>query len=229
MIENKEKMIGQLQGWVKKELQLEALPPLPTLLLMLLPEAPTREDVTSLYLEAQEGIKPSMTKACPVYRMASKFRGNKDLFLALITYRDEPEVRKAISEERERASFDEKGKLVKSGKWPKGAAVVDAMEKAQSRMVKDSKVSPEAVKAAKKLRAKKFEQLAVVNAEMECTTALAKLSEFDAMLQSLLSDSGKLKQELRNPSLPEHPAFSFAGGRGPKQTKPSAVSATISS
>jgi len=221
MIENKEKMIGQLQGWVKKELQLEALPPLPTLLLMLLPEAPTREDVTSLYLEAQEGIK--------LYRMASKFRGNKDLFLALITYRDEPEVRKAISEERERASFDEKGKLVKSGKWPKGAAVVDAMEKAQSRMVKDSKVSPEAVKAAKKLRAKKFEQLAVVNAEMECTTALAKLSEFDAMLQSLLSDSGKLKQELRNPSLPEHPAFSFAGGRGPKQTKPSAVSATISS
>ena len=160
--------------------------------------------------------------------MASKFRGNKDLFLALLVYRDEPEVRQAISEERARASFDEKGRLVKSGKWPKGATVIDAMKEAQARMVKDAKVSTKAAAVAKKLRAKKVEKLAAITSDMECTTALAKLSEFDAMLQSLLSDSGKLKHELRNPSLPEHPTFSFAGGRGPKQTKPSTVSATIS-
>jgi hypothetical protein len=224
------RMIEQLQGWVKKEIKLDALPPLPALMLMLLPESPTREDIVALYLDAQIGMTPSTNKVCPVYRMASKFRGNKELFLALLVYGDEPEVRQAISEERARASFNDKGHLVKEtdGKWPKGSAITDAMKDAQKRMIEGSKVSKDAAKNAAELRKKTLDKLAVISTEMDSTEALEKVAEYDAALQALLSDSGKLKHELRNPSLPEHPTFSFKGGRGPSSTSPAAVSATIS-
>jgi hypothetical protein len=230
MNKNHDVMIGQLRSRIKKETKIGGLPMLPSLLLMLLPENPTAEDIIKLYLEVQSEMRPSLKKGCPVYNTASQFREQKKLFLALMTYGDEPEVREAIAEERARAHFNKKGELDKEegGKWPKGSAVTDAMEQAQKRMIKGAKASKEAVAAAKKLRARKIEKLATISAEMESTEALEKVAEYDAALQSLLSDSGKLKHLLRAPSLPEHPKFSFRGGRGPSQTKPSAVSADIS-
>lgn len=230
MNKHHETMIGQLRNRIKKETKVSGLPPLPSLLLMLLPELPTKQDIVKLYTDVQSEMRPSLKNACPVYNTASSFREQKKLFLALMTYGNEPEVKEALAEERARAHFNEKGELAKEdgGKWPKGKAVTDAMEEAQKRMIRGAKASKEAVAAAKKLRARKIEKLATISSEMESTEALQKVAEYDAALQSLLSDSGKLKHLLRVPSLPEHPKFSFGGGRGPKQTKPSAVSANIS-
>jgi hypothetical protein len=230
MNEHHEVMIGQVRDRINKETKVAGLPPLPSLLLMILPENPTYEDIVKLYMDVQSEMRPSLKKACPVYNTASSFREQKKLFLALTTYGNEPEVKEAIAEERARAHFNEKGQLAKEegGKWPKGSAVTDAMEEAQKRMIKGAKASKGAVAAAKKLRARKIEKLAAISLEMGSTEALQKVAEYDAALQSLLSDSGKLKHLLRAPSLPEHPKFSFGGGRGPKQTKPSAVSANIS-
>ena len=230
MNKNHDVMVGQLRDRIKKEMKIEGLPPLPSLLLMLLPELPTKQDITKLYLDVQSEMRPSLKKECPVYNTASRFREQKKLFLALMTYGNEPEVKEALAEEKARAHFNEKGELAKEngGKWPKGAAITDAMAEAQKRMIKGAKASKEAVAAAKKLRARKIEKLAVISAEMGSTEALQKLAEYDAALQSLLSDSGKLKHLLRVPSLPDHPRFSFGGGRGPSQTKPSPVSADIS-
>jgi hypothetical protein len=230
MEKHHEAMVGQVRNLMNKETKIKGLPQLPSLLLMILPEKPTDEEITKLYLEVQSKLRPSLKKECPVYNTASRFREQKKLFLALMTYGDQPEVKKAIAEERARAHFNEKGELVKEdgGKWPKGSAVTDAMEEAQKRMIKGAKASKEAVAAAKKLRARKIEKLSAISLEMESTEALQKVAEYDAALQSLLSDSGKLKHLLRVPSLPKHPTFSFGGGRGPLQTKPSAVSAKIS-
>lgn len=223
-------MIGQLRNLMNKETKIKGLPLLPSLLLMILPENPTDEEIIKLYLDVQSKLRPSLKNECPVYNTAARFREQKKLFLALTTYGNEPEVREAIAEERARAHFNKKGELDKEegGKWPKGSAVTDAMEEAQKRKIKGAKASKEAVTAAKKLRARKIKKLAAISTEMESTEALEKVAEHDAELQSLLSDSGKLKHLLRAPSLPKHPKFSFRGGRGPSQTKPSAVSADIS-
>ena len=183
-----------------------------------------------LYLEVQKGMKTT-AKGCEVYNTAERFRQQKELFLALLTYGDQPEVREAVAEEKSRAFFNAKGELAKEhskATWPKGSAITEAMKEAQKRMIKGKKASEEAVKAAKALRKKTLTKLAAISTEMDSTTALEKVAEYDSAIQALLSESGKLKHLLKSPSLPKHPTFSFGGGRGKNKDKAVPVSVKIS-
>lgn len=217
MSQKNEVVVKQLQKTIRREVKELRQIAAPALIMVSLPKEPTPEDIELLYLNVQAGMKAEKEYGVPCQRFttAQTFRNARPLFEALLNYRNEPEVRDAYDAELAKVTIDaDKGAVMAegAGSWPKGSEIVQAMEKAKSRLVEEAKVSKEAVEKAREIRKLKISALEALNTEMDATDALQKVSEYQAGLQELLSGAGGLVHLLRAPSLPEPRKFSFKGG-----------------
>jgi hypothetical protein len=217
-------ILKQLQKTIRREVKELRQISAPALIMLNLPTDPTPEHIERLYLKVQKGMKAEKEYGvpCQQFTTAQTFRNARPLFEALLNYRDEPEVRDAYDAELDKVTL-QAGKGVVMAEdaksWPKMSRIVEAMEKAKSRMVEEAKVSKEAVEKAREIRKLKVSALEALNTDMDATDALQKVSEYQAGLQELLSGAGGLVHLLRAPSLPEPRKFSFKGGAQDNRTK----------
>jgi len=210
-------VLKQLQKTIRREVKELRQIAAPALILLSLPKEPTPQDIEGLYLKVQKGMKAEKEYGvpCQQFTTAQTFRNARPLFEALLNYRNEPEVRDAYDAELAKVALHAgKGAVMAEGakSWPKMSRIVEAMEKAKSRMVEETKVSKDAAEKAREIRKLKVSALEALNTEMDATDALQKVSEYQANLQELLSGAGGLVHLLKAPSLPEPRKYSFKGG-----------------